>query len=197
MVIKDPFGQEQTIRYPYYFTDTLLGAGLHEYSYNAGFLRRRFGEESNRYGPLAFSAFHNYGLNDALTVGGRGKAAGKGRTWAPWRSSASDAGIVSLSLSGSVRRDGGRRAGEAGHTFQGDGLEHEDLPEGTEPRLRGRCGGRGRRSTDERRYEMAAGAGYGTGGWARSPWMRTSWRGIRGPTAGPSPRTTPGTWGGT
>jgi outer membrane usher protein FimD/PapC len=72
VVIKDPFGREQTIRHPFYFTDSLLKKGLHEYSYNAGFLRRKFGEESNRYGPIAFSAFHNYGLSDAVTLGGGG-----------------------------------------------------------------------------------------------------------------------------
>ena len=41
--------------------ETLLEKGSHEYSHNVGFLRRKFGEESDRYGPIAFSAFHNYG----------------------------------------------------------------------------------------------------------------------------------------
>ncbi len=165
VVIKDPFGQEQTIRYPYYFTDTLLEAGLHEYSYNAGFLRRRFGEESNRYGPLAFSAYHNYGMSDALTVGGRGEGSREAANLGPLAVfRLSDVGIVSLSLSGSVRRDGrGGAAGEASHTFQGTAWS-------TRLFLKGKS--RDYAVVEETaetatevvgidRYEIAAGAGYG------------------------------------
>jgi outer membrane usher protein len=162
VVIKDPFGREQTIRYPYYFTDILLGEGLHEYSYNAGFLRRQYGSESNQYGPLAFSVFHNYGFSDALTVGGRGEGSRDAANLGPlavfrlW-----DAGIVSLSLSGSVRRDGqGGAAGEASHTFQGtewstrlflkgQTRDYSVLAEETEEFV------------EKDRYEVAAGVGYG------------------------------------
>ena len=83
VVIKDPFGREQRIVYPFYFAETLLEKGLHEYSYNVGFLRRKFGEESDRYGPIAFSAFHNYGLSDRVTLGGRGEGTGDGANLGP------------------------------------------------------------------------------------------------------------------
>lgn len=75
VVIKDPFGREQRISYPFYFTDAILREGLHEYSYNAGAQRKEFGVESNRYGGAAFSAFHRYGASDRLTVGLRAEGA--------------------------------------------------------------------------------------------------------------------------
>ena len=71
VVLKDPFGNEQRISYPAYFSTQLLGQGLHEYSYNVGFLREQYGVESNDYGKAVFSAFHRYGLTNALNIGAR------------------------------------------------------------------------------------------------------------------------------
>jgi outer membrane usher protein FimD/PapC len=71
IVVKDQLGNVQTSTYRQYFTDTLLGRGLQEYSYNAGFQRRQFGIESNDYGQPGVSAFHRYGLTNALTIGAR------------------------------------------------------------------------------------------------------------------------------
>jgi outer membrane usher protein len=73
LVIRDAFGREQRISTTYYSTDVPLKAGLQEWSYNAGALREAFGIESDRYGPLAFSAFHRMGVTDALTLGMRGE----------------------------------------------------------------------------------------------------------------------------
>jgi len=69
VVIRDAFGREQRIKYPFYFTDMLLKKGLYEYSYNFGALRDAYGIESNQYGDPVFSAFHRYGLTDFLTIG--------------------------------------------------------------------------------------------------------------------------------
>jgi outer membrane usher protein len=69
VVMKDSFGRETRYRLPYYFNDVLLSKGLHEYSYNIGFLRQQYGVESNDYGDLAFSAYHKYGVTDAFNVG--------------------------------------------------------------------------------------------------------------------------------
>jgi outer membrane usher protein FimD/PapC len=74
VVVRDALGRELRIVSPFYFTDQLLRRGLHEYSYNLGLLRRDFGQESNSYADLAFSAFHRYGLTDALNLGLRGEA---------------------------------------------------------------------------------------------------------------------------
>ncbi len=73
ITVRDAFGREETVRYPFYSADTLLRRGLHEFSYNAGFLRRNYGTESGDYGRFAASFFHNYGLTDYLTIGARGE----------------------------------------------------------------------------------------------------------------------------
>lgn len=74
VVVRDAFGREQALQQPFYFTDVALKKGLHDYSYNAGFLRENFGVESNDYGPLAFTGFHRYGFTDTLTLGLDGQA---------------------------------------------------------------------------------------------------------------------------
>ncbi len=71
VVLKDAFGREKTLSYPFYFSSRLLRAGLREYSFAAGFLREEYGEESNRYGAPAVSGYYRVGRSDALTVGGR------------------------------------------------------------------------------------------------------------------------------
>ena len=163
VVIRDPFGREQRIVYPFYFADTLLEKGLHEYSYNVGFLRRKFGEESLRYGPVAFSAFHNYGVSDRVTLGGRGEGTRDGANLGPQAAfRVADAGIVTLSLAGSARRDGRLgAAGEATHTFQGGPVSTSIFLKGVS-RDYAVAAEEGQGSTDSVRYEAAAGAGYGT-----------------------------------
>ena len=75
VTIRDPFGREQVLQQPFFFaTDAGLAAGLHEYSYNAGLLRREYGIQSGNYGDLAASAFHRYAFTDELTLGLRGQA---------------------------------------------------------------------------------------------------------------------------
>lgn len=69
VVLTDPFGNEQKISYPLYFSPLLLREGLHEYSYHAGFIREQYGLESNNYGKPVFSAFHRYGVTSALNIG--------------------------------------------------------------------------------------------------------------------------------
>lgn len=112
IVIKDRFGREQRLDYRYYFADTLLKEGLHEYSYDLGFVRRDFGLFSNRYGGLAASAFHRYGVSDALTVGLRGEAAGGRFNLGPQATLRLDRlGTVSAGLAAS--RDRGAGSGTA------------------------------------------------------------------------------------
>ena len=71
VVVRDVFGREQSIAYPFYFASQGLAAGLHDYSYQAGWLRHGLGAESNDYGRFALSAFHQYGLTDSWTFGAR------------------------------------------------------------------------------------------------------------------------------
>lgn len=77
IILKDPFGREERIRLPYYFSDTLLKKGFQEYSYNTGFLREDFGTVSNRYRNFVFLGSHRYGISDSLTAGIRAEASNK------------------------------------------------------------------------------------------------------------------------
>jgi outer membrane usher protein FimD/PapC len=75
VVIRDPFGREQVLQQPFFFaTNVGLAEGLHEYSYNLGWLRRDYGLESNDYGDPALAAFHRYAFTNRLTLGLRGQA---------------------------------------------------------------------------------------------------------------------------
>jgi outer membrane usher protein FimD/PapC len=113
VVVRDPFGREQRIDYPFYFTDILLKKGLHEYSYNLGAIRKDFGVSSNRYGTLAFTGFHNYGITDFLTLGLRGEWAGsRGNMGSQASFLSPEAGTFTGSLSGSY--DGHGRTGVTG-----------------------------------------------------------------------------------
>jgi outer membrane usher protein len=109
LVVRDSFGREQRYRYPFYAADNiLLKKGLHDFSYNIGFLREKFASESNRYSKPAVVAFHRYGLSDSLSIGFRGEAtedvvnAGPQATVGLWTF-----GVLNLSLSGSVGHGAG------------------------------------------------------------------------------------------
>ena len=122
VVIKDSFGREQRLHYPFYFAgSTMLKRGLHEYSYNLGFTRDQFGTESNRYSNLVFSAFHRFGVTDSITLGMRGEARNNLYNLGPQATFLlGDAGLVGLSLAGSAGRSsntGG--AGIINYQYQG------------------------------------------------------------------------------
>jgi outer membrane usher protein len=74
LLLRDSFGRVQQLSYSFYFSDQPLRQGLHEYSYNAGAIRRDYGTESNHYGPVAATMFHRYGFSDVLTLGLRAEA---------------------------------------------------------------------------------------------------------------------------
>jgi len=161
VVIRDPFGREQIISRPYYFTDTLLREGLHSYSYSLGFPRERFGVESNEYGSLAFTAFHDYGFSDTLTAGFRGEGDTDRVNLGPQATFlAGNADQVFLSVSGSAAKEtGGGGAAILAHQYQNREL-------GTRLFLQGRTREYATISetaaTGRLRYEAGAGVGYGT-----------------------------------
>jgi len=119
VVIRDRFGREQRLVYPFYFTNMNLREGLHEYSYNLGFQRENLGIASNEYGRLALSAFHRYGVSDSLTLGGRGEAEPGRFNFGPTAALRSDRwGVVSGSLSAGHNPAGSGWAGVAQYTYQ-------------------------------------------------------------------------------
>lgn len=75
IVTRDLLGRETTISRPFYSSSRLLKAGLHEYSYELGSLRRNFALESNEYSDGFFSGTHRYGINSWLTGEVRGETA--------------------------------------------------------------------------------------------------------------------------
>lgn len=157
LVIKDAFGREQRLRYPFYFTDILLKRGLHEYSYNIGFERKGFGEESNRYGRLAFFAFHRYGISDSFNIGIRGEAMNRVYNLG---SSLSylipGGGVVTLSASGSRDSEKTGFAASLSHTYQGKKINTRLLFKGYSEDYATVMG------SEKTKYEGGVGIGYGT-----------------------------------
>ncbi len=161
VVIRDPFGREERFAAPFYFTDALLRKGLHEYSYNAGFLRENFGVQSNRYGAFAFSAFHNYGVSDAVTAGFRAEGGDGMANLGPQATVLVDeAGVVTASLSGSYDRDrGGGVAGLLSYAYQDNTTSARVFARGFS---KGYAVLATSDATQRPRYDAGAGAGYGT-----------------------------------
>ena len=105
VIIRDPYGREQVLGQPFYFTQFGLAKGLHEYSYNLGSLRERYGIVSNDYGHLAASAFHRYAFTDELTLGLRGEGDSELYNFGPFATiQFPRAGIFGLGVSGSGRK---------------------------------------------------------------------------------------------
>jgi outer membrane usher protein len=133
IVIRDAFGNEQHIGFPYFFTDQLLAAGLQEYSYNLGFLRDNYGLRSFDYGAAALSAFHRYGVNDNLTVGAGIDATRNHVNMDPrFILNTVAAGIVGLDVSYSHDRPDGApsqsgRAASLSHTYVAGSLSSQIL----------------------------------------------------------------------
>jgi outer membrane usher protein len=74
VVVRDVFGQESTAVVPYVRYDSMLQQGLHDFSYEAGFVRRNYAVESNDYGDFAAVGTHRYGVTNWLTLEGHAEA---------------------------------------------------------------------------------------------------------------------------
>ncbi|MCX7856441.1 MAG: fimbria/pilus outer membrane usher protein [Deltaproteobacteria bacterium] len=68
ITLKDVFGREETIYLPFYVCESNLQKGLHDFSYNLGFLKK-----GEKYSDPVFSFIHRYGINKNLTAGLRGE----------------------------------------------------------------------------------------------------------------------------
>lgn len=159
VVIRDRFGREQRLEQPYYFTDQNLRAGLHEYSYNAGFQREQLGVLSNEYGGWALSAFHRVGVSDALTLGARGEAEQGRFNLGPTAALRSDRwGVASAALSFGRNAAGSGWAGVTRYGFQAQSFTSQIALQRYSREYRTV----GQSPTASRpRSEVSAGAGYG------------------------------------
>lgn len=68
MVTRDIQGREQVIMLPFYNSNVLLREGLHDYSYELGFIRKNLGINSNDYGRFLAVGTNRWGINDKLTA---------------------------------------------------------------------------------------------------------------------------------
>jgi outer membrane usher protein len=73
VVITDAAGRRQVIEQPFFFTDTVLAQGFHEYSYFAGSRSELDRDNRWRYREPAWQAVHRYGVSDSLTVSAGGE----------------------------------------------------------------------------------------------------------------------------
>jgi len=67
LVVRDLLGREILSEQSYYASAQLLRGGLHDFSWEAGFLRENFGRRSNQYGAFFAATTHRYGFSDRLT----------------------------------------------------------------------------------------------------------------------------------
>ncbi len=67
LAVTDLLGRTRLVTQSYYVSPRLLREGLHDFSYEAGFLRERFGEASFDYGSPFLAATHRYGFDDRFT----------------------------------------------------------------------------------------------------------------------------------
>jgi len=105
-VMRDATGRETVTNMAFFGHSDLLGKGLADFSFEAGFPRRNFGSRSGDYsGDFMVSATGRYGVSDRVTLEGHAEAgkdffnAGVGSTV-----SLADIGAISLAGSSSVYR---------------------------------------------------------------------------------------------
>jgi len=67
LVVRDLLGRKIVSEQSYYASTQLLRRGLHDFSWEAGFVRRDFGRRSHSYGELMAATTHRYGLSDRIT----------------------------------------------------------------------------------------------------------------------------------
>ncbi len=71
VVVRDLLGRESVVSLPYYVSNSLLREGLHDYTYEAGYVRQHYAVENNAYGPPFAAGTHRYGIADDLTAEAR------------------------------------------------------------------------------------------------------------------------------
>lgn len=78
VVVTDALGRQQVISQPYYTGQSLLRAGLNEYSFEMGAIREDYALRSNAYGDLMMSGTFRRGITDRFTaeVHAEGQAGG-------------------------------------------------------------------------------------------------------------------------
>lgn len=71
LVVRDVLGRETVVQQSYYVATSLLSPGLTDFSHEAGWLRRGFGSDEDRYTDGFVASSLRVGVSEWLTVGGR------------------------------------------------------------------------------------------------------------------------------
>lgn len=69
VVVRDTLGRERVLALDFYTSRRLLDQGVNQWSLGVGRIRRRFGQSSGDYGPLALSGVLRRGLSRRFTAG--------------------------------------------------------------------------------------------------------------------------------
>ncbi|HEX8644089.1 MAG TPA: fimbria/pilus outer membrane usher protein [Allosphingosinicella sp.] len=70
LIVRDLLGRQIVSEQSYYASASLLRRGLHDFSYELGFVRTGYGRSSAGYGAPIASASHRYGVSDSVTLEG-------------------------------------------------------------------------------------------------------------------------------
>jgi len=101
VILRDAFGRQQTISSPFYFTSSLLRAGVQEWSYDVGFRREQQVTGLGEYGPWTVLARHRVGMTEDLSVGARLELAADLVSGGPLVTARLPVGEAELSVAGS------------------------------------------------------------------------------------------------
>jgi outer membrane usher protein len=136
-VIRDPLARQSDVVVDYYASSGVLSPGLTEYSYAAGFQRRRYGQDGFDYGaPLLLGRFR-VGLTPQLTTGFRAEASRTRVSGGTQLTFAGSHGEVELGSAVSISRDDVLSRGSAGllgYYYQRGAVSLRAVLKGTSPR---------------------------------------------------------------
>lgn len=122
MTVTDISGRREVVEQPFFFTDSVLARGLHEFSYFLG-RRSELGASNRwRYREPGWQAWHRYGLTDHVTVAAGGEGSGDFASGGAGVALRSDRwGLWSFdALASADRRTGtGARGASARYTYLG------------------------------------------------------------------------------
>jgi outer membrane usher protein len=68
LAVTNVLGQQVTLTLPFYASENLLAPGLDTFSFDGGFVRRKWGVISDDYGDFAVSGTYRRGVSDAVTL---------------------------------------------------------------------------------------------------------------------------------
>lgn len=118
--VTDLLGREQLVSQPYYVSSRLLKAGLSDFSYQAGALRRDYGQRSFDYGDPIAIATHRYGLSDSLTGEAHAEIEPDRQSMALGGSALlGRLGVLTAGVGGSASSAGPGLLGQLGYEFNG------------------------------------------------------------------------------